>query len=269
MQRTRGGEYIDLFGADEQPEVYFEDIELAGKAVHRTHCFGCNMNFLFIALSFIRQLALSPAVAELMLEAAIVQSLHAKSMRIFSQEHRKLATSALCRMVTRNANSALHLVSTLEGQFALLETGAGGFGVHSPALLAQYLQDDVQLVIKLISVAENELLTKDNIQAEELFERLIKLFWSVLQKAVGLAEYNGAIADRILTPCLDYLLHSLQKEDLLRQAYSVLKGDEQWGAAPKKKLPAAFGIKEMEAMDELAADFQDIEQFGAQMELEG
>lgn len=53
---------------------------------------------------------------------------------------------------------------------------------------------------------------------------------------------------------------------MLRQAYSVLKGNEHWGAAPDPSRPKK---KESFVMDELAADFQDIEQFGEQMELEG
>ena len=42
-----------------------------------------------------------------------------------------------------------------------------------------------------------------------MFTRLTRLFWKVLNKAVVLGEINGAIADRILTPCLDYLLNNL------------------------------------------------------------
>ncbi len=87
---------------------------------------------------------------------------------------------------------------------------------------------------------------------------------------MALSEDNGAIADRVLTPCLDYLLHSLQKEDFLRQAYSVLKAKEQRPrkVKPERKEPPMFAFKEMEAIDELAADFQDIEQFAAQADLE-
>ena len=50
----------------------FENRDAQASAPSKSRCFGCNMNFLFVSLCFLRQLALSPALAETMLEAAIV-----------------------------------------------------------------------------------------------------------------------------------------------------------------------------------------------------
>lgn len=74
----------------------------------------------------------------------------------------------------------------------------------------------------------------------------MELFWELMEKAVDLSEINGAVAERILTPLLDYLLHSLEREEMLRHAYAALKPapakrQESSGPPPPNAFAGLFG----------------------------